>query len=182
MRKIEKEVIGAFVDGKTKRMGNTASILNPIGTLNLMLHGNRIAAMSNRDGVKKLWVSNAGWSSRTTQSRLNALSRPSVRYARSCVCTRGKDMRRGVQYLDSSCRNPTQNTKQNGGNGTAPSTCRHYATLADIEQRGASCMRGLRSQNRGQDRLRELHLEVGGGLPKDGQSTYVGPDPQRTVQ
>jgi len=95
MRKVEKEVIGAFVDGKTKRMGNTASILNPIGTLNLMLHGNRIAAMSNRDGVKKLWVSNAGWSSRTTQSRLNALFRlldmPDRVYIKG-----------GVQYLDSS--------------------------------------------------------------------------------
>ena len=93
MRKVEKEVIGAFVDGKTKRMGNTASILNPIGTLNLMLHGNRIAAMSNRDGVKKLWVSNAGWPSRTTQSRLNALF--SLLDMPERVYIKG-----GVQYLD----------------------------------------------------------------------------------
>jgi len=76
-------------------MGNTASILNPIGTLNLMLHGNRIAAMSNRDGVKKLWVSNAGWSSRTTQSRLNALF--SLLNMPDRVYIKG-----GVQYLDSS--------------------------------------------------------------------------------
>ena len=76
--------------------GNTASALNPkTRNLDLLLHGNRIAVMSNRDGVKKLWVSNAGWSSRTTQSRLNALFRlldmPDRVYIKG-----------GVQYLDSS--------------------------------------------------------------------------------
>lgn len=74
MRKIEKEVIGAFVNGETKMIGNTMSTRDPVThDLNLLLHGNRIATMSNRDGVKKLWVSNAGWPTRTTQSRLNAL-------------------------------------------------------------------------------------------------------------
>ena len=96
MRKIEKEVVGAFVDGKTKTMGNTASALNPkTRNLDLLLHGNRIATMSNRDGVKKLWVSNAGWSSRTTQSRLNALF--SLLDMPDRVYIKG-----GVQYLDSS--------------------------------------------------------------------------------
>jgi len=90
MRKIEKEVIGAYVDGKTKTMGNTASALNPkTRNLDLLLHGNRIAVMSNRDGVKKLWVSNAGWPTRTTQSRLNALLTLAKVPAR--VYTRGKD-------------------------------------------------------------------------------------------
>ena len=101
MRKIEKEVIGAFVDGKTKRMGNTASTPTPhTHDLDLLLHGNRIATMSNRDGVKKLWVSNAGWSTRTTQSRLNAVFRlldmPDRVYIKG-----------GVQYLDSSWRYST---------------------------------------------------------------------------
>jgi len=96
MRKIEKEVIGAFVDGKTKTMGNTASALNPkTRSLDLLLHGNRIATMSNRDGVKKLWVSNAGWSSRTTQSRLNALF--SLLNMPERVYIKGD-----TQYLDSS--------------------------------------------------------------------------------
>jgi len=96
MRKIEKEVIGAFVDGKTKAMGNTKSTRNPkTGNLDLLLHGNRIAVMSNRDGVKKLWVSNAGWSSRTTQSRLNALF--SLLNMPDRVYIKG-----GTQYLDSS--------------------------------------------------------------------------------
>ena len=90
MRKIEKEVIGAFVKGETKAMGNTMSTRDPVThDLNLLLHGNRIAVMSNRDGVKKLWVSNAGWPTRTTQSRLNALLTLAKVPAR--VYTRGKD-------------------------------------------------------------------------------------------
>ena len=93
MRKIEKEVIGAFIKGETKAMANTESVFNPkTRNLDLLLHGNRIATMSNRDGVKRLWVSCGGYEkdvkcwvrgrtvkrkqlapSRTTQSRLNAL-------------------------------------------------------------------------------------------------------------
>jgi hypothetical protein len=90
MRKIEKEVIGAFIKGEAKAMGNTQSVFNhATRSLDLLLHGNRIATMSNRDGVKKLWVSCGGYEkrlnvpagqgrkvlapSRTTQSRLNAL-------------------------------------------------------------------------------------------------------------
>lgn len=76
MRKIEKEVIGAFINSTNKTMGNTTSVRNPVTrNMDLLLHGNRIATMSNQDGVKRLWVSNAGWPTRTTQSRLNALFR-----------------------------------------------------------------------------------------------------------
>ena len=97
MRKIEKEVIGAFVNGETKMIGNTMSTRDPVThDLNLLLHGNRIATMSNRDGVKKLWVSNAGWPTRTTQSRLNALFRLWPKYIAARVYTKG-----GIQYLDS---------------------------------------------------------------------------------
>jgi hypothetical protein len=96
MRKIEKEVIGAFVNGETKMIGNTESAINPTTRdLDLLLHGNRIATMSNRDGVKKLWVSNAGWPTRTTQSRLNALF--SLLNMPERVYTKNH-----VQYLDSS--------------------------------------------------------------------------------
>ena len=99
MRRIEKEVIGAFVNGDTKMIGNTMSTRDPVThDLNLLLHGNRIATMSNRDGVKKLWVSNAGWSSRTTQSRLNALF--SLLDMPERVYTKN-----GTQYLDSSRHN-----------------------------------------------------------------------------
>ena len=111
MRKIEKEVIGAFINGDTKAMGNTQSVFNhATRSLDLLLQGNRIATMSNRDGVKKLWVSCGGYEkrlnvpagqgrkvlapSRTTQSRLNALfhllDMPERVYIKG-----------GVQYLDS---------------------------------------------------------------------------------
>ena len=107
MRKIEKEVIGAFIKGDTKAVGNTQSVFNQATrSLDLLLHGNRIATMSNRDGVKKLWVSCGGYEkdvngrkvlapSRTTQSRLNALFRLLDMPER--VYIKG-----GVQYLD--CR------------------------------------------------------------------------------
>jgi hypothetical protein len=96
MRKIEKEVIGAFINGDTKAIANTASAINPTTRdLDLLLHGNRIATMSNRDGVKRLWVSNAGWPTRTTQSRLNALF--SLLDMPERVYTKNH-----VQYLDSS--------------------------------------------------------------------------------
>jgi len=102
MRKIEKEVIGAFINGDTKAVGNTQSVFNQATrSLDLLLHGNRIATMSNRDGVKKLWVSCGGYEvngkptpSRTTQSRLNALFRLLNMPER--VYIKG-----GVQYLDS---------------------------------------------------------------------------------
>ena len=96
MRKIEKEVIGAFVKGDTKAIANTESAVNPVTRdLDLLLHGNRIATMSNRNGVKRLWVSNAGWPTRTTQSRLNALF--SLLDMSERVYTKNH-----VQYLDSS--------------------------------------------------------------------------------
>jgi len=103
MRKIEKEVIGAFINGDTKAIANTESAINPTTRdLDLLLHGNRIATMSNRDGVKKLWVSCGGYEkdgvpvpSRTTQSRLNALF--SLLDMPERVYTKNH-----VQYLDSS--------------------------------------------------------------------------------
>ena len=96
MRKSHKEVIGAFIDARQKTMGNTTSVRNPVTrNMDLLLHGNRIATMSNRDGVKRLWVSNAGWPTRTTQSRLNALF--SLLDMPERVYTKNH-----VQYLDSS--------------------------------------------------------------------------------
>ena len=96
MRKIDKEVIGTFIRGDAKSMGNTQSVFNPkTRSLDLLLHGNRIATMSNRDGVKRLWVSNAGWPTRTTQRRLNALF--SLLDMPERVYTKNH-----VQYLDSS--------------------------------------------------------------------------------
>ena len=108
MRKIEKEVIGAFIKGETKSMANTESVFNPVTrNMDLLLHGNRIATMSNRDGVRKLWVSCGGYEkdgfivpSRTTQSRLNALFRlVRDRWPEDHVTARVY-IKGGVQYLD----------------------------------------------------------------------------------
>ena len=107
MRKIEKEVIGAFLDRTRKQIGNTASVCNPMnGDYKLLLHGNCIATLSNRLVQSKvsghefyvndmLWVSNCGWPTRTTQSRLNALFR--LIGISDRVFTK-----HGEQYLDSS--------------------------------------------------------------------------------
>ncbi len=103
MRKIEKEIVGAFIRGETKSMANTQSVFNhATRSLDLLLHGNRIATMSNQDGVKKLWVSCGGYEkdgspvpSRTTQAWLNdlfsELDLPERVYIKG-----------GVQYLDCS--------------------------------------------------------------------------------
>mgnify|MGYP001626593025 FL=1 len=64
MRQIEKDVVGAFVLGEDARKDNTES---KGGTL--YLHGNKIAKWEDGD----LMISNAGWETRTTQSRLNAV-------------------------------------------------------------------------------------------------------------
>lgn len=65
MRKVEAEVIGAFLAGRARRVGNTST-----DGRTLKLHGNEIA---RRDCHGRLEVSMAGWSTVTTRSRLNAL-------------------------------------------------------------------------------------------------------------
>ena len=64
MRQIEKDVVGAFVRGEDARKDNTES---KGGTL--YLNGNEIAKVYGDSYL----ISNAGWETRTTQSRLNAL-------------------------------------------------------------------------------------------------------------
>ena len=64
MRQIEKDIVGAFVRGEEARRDNTES---RGGTL--YLHGNEIAKVYGDSYL----ISNAGWETRTTQSRLNAL-------------------------------------------------------------------------------------------------------------
>jgi len=66
MRKIEETVIGAFVRGESARVSNTAT-----DGLSLWLHDNLIAIRYHACG--DIYFGNAGWDTRTTQSRLNAL-------------------------------------------------------------------------------------------------------------
>lgn len=68
MRKITKEIVAAFMNHETKRIGN--SYTN--GTV-LYLHDNEIAWHCNG----KIRISTAGWNTPTTRERLNGL--PGVR-------------------------------------------------------------------------------------------------------
>ena len=65
MRQIEKDVVGAFVRGEYARKDNTESVGG-----HLYLHGNEIAY---RDDAGNIEISNAGWHTPTTRSRLNAV-------------------------------------------------------------------------------------------------------------
>jgi hypothetical protein len=67
MRKTTEVVVGAFLAGKARKMGNTSTD----GTI-LRLHGNRIAErMPDGSIVATL----AGWGTVTTRERLNGLCR-----------------------------------------------------------------------------------------------------------
>ena len=70
MRKIEEQATRAFINRETWSKNNTATGIELGGFWGLRLHNNLIARMSD-DGTVE--VSNCGWESRTTQSRLNAL-------------------------------------------------------------------------------------------------------------
>lgn len=68
MRKITKEIVAAFMNHETKRIGNS----HTDGT-SLYLHGNEIA-VHVMGGIE---VTTAGWNTPTTRERLNGL--PGVR-------------------------------------------------------------------------------------------------------
>jgi hypothetical protein len=69
MKKVTREIVSAFMQGKAQKLSNTETN----GTA-LFLHGNKIAEKRS-DG---LYVSNAGWQSNTTKERLNALPNVSI--------------------------------------------------------------------------------------------------------
>ena len=74
MRQIEKDIVGAFVRGEYARKDNTESVGG-----HLYLHGNEIAY---RDDAGNIEISHAGWHSRTTRSRLNAVLQLAEKNAR----------------------------------------------------------------------------------------------------
>ena len=65
MRKITREIIHSFMHGITTKIDNSRT-----DGRSLWLFDNKIAEF--REGV--LWVTNAGWQSKTTKERLNGLS------------------------------------------------------------------------------------------------------------
>ena len=70
MRKITKEIVSAFMNHETKKIGNSRTD----GTT-LYLHDNAIAKW---DAEGRLWVTNAGWKSTTTKERLNGIPGVSI--------------------------------------------------------------------------------------------------------
>ena len=71
MRKIEREMIQAIIDGRNWKKANTEVEAHPSGNneMRVFLHGNNIA--SYKDG--NLYINHCGWKTVTTKSRLNAL-------------------------------------------------------------------------------------------------------------
>ena len=76
MRKITKEAIAAFKEGRNFNKQNMSVEVRPNVTV-LKLHGNEIAYLYN-DPKKTLSITNAGWESNTTKERLNALPGVSI--------------------------------------------------------------------------------------------------------
>ena len=64
MRKITKEIVAAFMNHETKRIGNSGTD----GTV-LYLHGNEIA-VHTKEGIE---VTTAGYNTQTTRERLNGI-------------------------------------------------------------------------------------------------------------
>jgi hypothetical protein len=67
MRKITKESVQAFIEGRKFNKGNM-SVEVDLGYTKLKLHGNTIATI---DALGVMSVSNAGWASNTTKELPN---------------------------------------------------------------------------------------------------------------
>ena len=70
MRKIEAAMVNAVRNGRDWRSGNTSVDVTDHG-VTVRLHGNKIAQLDTDNQI--LWVTDAGWQTTTTKSRLNAL-------------------------------------------------------------------------------------------------------------
>lgn len=70
MRKIEQSMVNAAMRGRDWRSGNTSVDMTAQGAV-IRLHGNKIARLDHEANV--LWITDAGWQTTTTKSRLNAL-------------------------------------------------------------------------------------------------------------
>ena len=71
MRVIEKQMVNAAMAQKIKFRNNNTEVMTEAGLTKVLLHGNTIAEI---DWAGKLiFISNCGWETPTTKSRLNAL-------------------------------------------------------------------------------------------------------------
>ena len=90
MRKIEALMIQAVKNGRDWKSGNTSVDVTDHGII-VRLHGNKIAQVDHE--ARTVYVTDAGWQTTTTKSRLNALLRG--------VCNRGHVFQKDfVWYLE----------------------------------------------------------------------------------
>ena len=80
MKKITEKSIDAFLNAKPFKRDNTEVVILPNVTI-LKLFGNEIAYLYN-DPERTLSIRNAGWFSKTTKERLNAIPRVSIRQSK----------------------------------------------------------------------------------------------------
>lgn len=73
MRKITEQMLEAFINNRSKKIGNTEVIASEHKTV-LLLHGNLIA----ESNVEGLFIQNLGWETNTTKERLNSLPGVSI--------------------------------------------------------------------------------------------------------
>lgn len=73
MRKIEQEMLKAIRSRKDWTNSNTSVSIESADTVNVMLHGHKIAELDFQNN--KMKISSCGWQSATTKSRLNVLLR-----------------------------------------------------------------------------------------------------------
>ena len=73
MRKVTREIVNAFNERRSLKIGNSRT-----DGLSLWLFNNRIAQW----GAGGLWITNAGWKSRTTKERLNGLMGVNIQQVR----------------------------------------------------------------------------------------------------
>jgi hypothetical protein len=75
MRVIEEKMLKAIKNKKNWESGNTRVYHTPSGVVEVYLHNNLIARLYHNSDINELAaISLAGWNSKTTISRLNALS------------------------------------------------------------------------------------------------------------
>lgn len=82
MRQITRDIVNAFQNSRSLRIDNSRT-----DGESLWLFDNKIAEI-RRDG---LWITNAGWDSRTTNERLNGLSGVSVSKRRGVLLLNGRE-------------------------------------------------------------------------------------------
>lgn len=94
-KKITQESVQAFIDCRPFKKSNMEVVRE--GTIYyLKLFGNKIAAIE-ADG--RLWVSNAGWFSKTTKERLNGLPNVSINQNRGLWYLNGVQWNGEPQYV-----------------------------------------------------------------------------------